>query len=294
MPFRPVLFKDLNKRASDLITKEFPSEKSENKVEWKAETSNNVTVETTLVQKADGSVLGTFAPKYKYKDWGSTFSVELKTNKEFKATVDVEDQFAPGLKTTLSGESKAEDLFGTFGVEYKHELATLTASVDYGQAAGSNLKASAVVGSQGFSLGASTDYFLGASNDSILRELHTVLGYSSDEFDISAFGKLQNEKDANILGATYFHRVNPDLQVGTEVSFDTANPEAKPKLVFATQYRVEADTVVKAKVDTLGKLGLSYQQRFSKGAKFTVSSTIDTNNLGAKNASTFGVSIFLS
>jgi len=293
MPSHPGLFKDLNKRSSDLLTKEFPSEKSENKVEWKGETSNNVTLETSLLQKSDGSILGTFIPKYKYKPWGTTISAELKTNRDFKAEAVIEDQLAPGLKTTLTGESKGEDMFSTFAVEYKHELATVTVSADYGQTAGSTLKATTVVGTQGFSVGGSAEYFVGATSDSSLKELHTVLGYSTDEFDISAYGKLQNEKEANILGANYYHKVNSDLAVGTEVSFDTANADAKPKLVFGTQYRLEADTVLKGKFDTSGKLGLSYQQKFSKNSKLTLSSTIDTNNIG-KNSSTLGFTLSLA
>jgi len=51
MPFRPSLFKDLNKRNSDLLTKDFPSEKKENKVDWKGETSSNISFETSLTQK---------------------------------------------------------------------------------------------------------------------------------------------------------------------------------------------------------------------------------------------------
>jgi len=239
--------------------------------------------------------LGTFIPKYKYKEWGATVTAELKTNKNFKAELSVEDQITPGLKTTITGEAKGEDLFATLGVEYKHELLAFTGSVDYGQALGSTLKSSVVVGAQGFSLGGFVDYFFGASSDSSLKELHTVLGYSTDEFDVSGFGKMQNgDEQKNILGASYFHKVNNDLSVGTEVSFDTANAEAKPTLVLATQYKLEADTTLKAKVDTVGKLGVSYQQKFSKNAKLVISSTIDTTNLGAKNSSTLGFTLSLS
>jgi hypothetical protein len=294
MPSHPGLFKDLNKRASDLLTKEFPSEKQENKVEFKGETAQNVSWETSLVQSKDGSVLGTFIPKYKWRPYGTTFSAELKTTKDFKAEVAVEDQLAPGLKTTLSGESRNNELIGTCGLEYKHELATVTASVDYGSAAGSAVKASAVVGSQGFTLGGMVDYFLGNTVESSVRELHTVAGYYTDEFDVSAFGKLLNEKDQNILGANYFHRVNSDVSVGTEVQFDTANTDTKPKLTFGGQFRLEQDSLIKAKVDTAGKVGLSFQQRFNKNSKLTISGTVDTNNLAGKGASTFGMTLSLS
>jgi len=292
MPFRPSLFKDLNKRNSDLLTKDFPSEKRENKVDWKGETSSNISFETSLTQRNDGSVLGIFTPKYRVKEWNTSFTGELKTNKDFKGEVVVDDRFAPGLKTTLSGESKGEDLFATLGVEYKHEIATFTASVDYGQASGSNLKTSVVLGTQGFQCGANVDYFVGSSNDSSLREVHTVASYSTDEFDLGVFGKILNEKDSTLLGASYFHKVSSDLQVGAEIQFDTQNPETKPKLVAASQYRIDPDASVKTKFDTNGKLGLSYQQRF-KSSRLTVSGTVDTNNLNAKNASSFGFNLSL-
>jgi len=245
-----------------------------------------------LKKKNDGSVLGIFTPKYKVKEWNTTFTAELKTNKDFKAEVSVEDKFGPGLKTILSGESKGEDLFATVGVEYKHEIAAFTASVDYGQASGSNLKSSAVIGTQGFQFGASFDYFVGSSNDSSLREVNSVASYSTDEFDLGVFGKILNEKDSTILGANYFHNVSSDLQVGAEIQFDTQNPETKPKLVAAAQYRVDPDASVKTKFDTNGKLGLAYQQRF-KSSKLTISGTVDTNNLSGKNASSVGFNLSL-
>jgi len=295
MPSTQPLFKDLNKRASDLLTKEFPSEKSENKVEFKGETSKPLSWEASLVQKGDGSILGTFFPKYKFKEWGTTVSSEIKTNRDFKAEVALEDRLTPGLKTTIAGESKGADLFGTFSAEYKHEVATVTGSVDYGQAAGSTLKGSAVFGKQGFYLGAQAEYFMG-TNENTLKELHSVVGYSTDDFDFSVFGKLQqqHQSDANIIGATLFHKTTSDLTMGTEVSFDTANADSKPTLVFGSQYKLDPDATLKGKFDTAGKLGLSYQQKFNKNTKLIISSTIDTNSVGAKGASTFGAHLFFS
>jgi len=292
MPFLPSFFKDLNKRSSDLITKDFPSEKKENKVDWKGEVaSSNVTFETSFTQKNDGSILGIFSPKYKIKDWNATVSGELKTNKDFKAEVSVEDKFAPGLKTILSGESKSDDLITALGVEYKHEVATFTANLDYGPS-GSNIKSSAVLGTQGFQFGASLDYFVGSSNDSSLKEVNAIASYSTGEFDLGFFGKILNEKDSTILGANYFHKVSKDFDVGAQISFDTQNPDTKPNLVAAASYRVDPDATVKTKFDTNGKLGLSYQQKF-KSSRFTLSGTVDTNNLSGKNASSVGFNLSL-
>jgi len=293
MPFVPVFFKDLNKRSSDLLTKDFPSEKKENKVDWKGETNSSVSFETSLLQKADGSILGTFMPKYRLRDWNTTVSAELKTNRDFKGEVSVDNHFTPGLKTTLTGESRGEDLVGTVGVEYKHDLATMTASVNYGQTGGSTIKASTVVGSQGFQLGADVDYFLdGTGNDSALK-FNATASYSTNEFDLGFFGKILNGKDSNILGANYFQRVNPNVTVGAEITFDTQNPDIKPKLTAAAQYQIDPEAIVKTKLDTNGKLGLSYAQRF-KQSRMVVAGTIDTNNMSGKNASSvnFNLSLF--
>jgi hypothetical protein len=107
---------------------------------------------------------------------------------------------------------------------------------------------------------------------------------------------MKNLKDdsTNELGGSFFHKVNSDVQVGAEVVFDTSNAETKPKLVFGSQYTFNADSVLKTKFDTAGKLGLSFQQKYNKNAKFTLASTLDTNNLGAKNSSAFGFTLSLN
>lgn len=94
------------------------------------------------------------------------------------------------------------------------------------------------------------------------------------------------------MGANYFQRVNSDVSVGAEVSFDTQNPETKPKLVAAAQYRVDGDAVVKTKFDTNGRLGLSWAQRF-KSSRLVVGGTVDTNNLASKNSSSVNFSLSL-
>jgi hypothetical protein len=64
------------------------------------------TFETNFVQRKDGSILGTLIPKYVYKPWGATFSAEINTKKEVKAEVSVADKITPGLKTTLTANSR--------------------------------------------------------------------------------------------------------------------------------------------------------------------------------------------
>jgi hypothetical protein len=292
----PGVFDDLGKRLNDLLTKDFSSEKQENKFAWKGKSTNDVILETSFLQRKDGSIVGTFAPKYTHKDWNTTVSAEINTKKEVKAEISADNVLnVDGAKVTATGFSKGSDNYVVFGGEFKHEIFTATASVDYGKASGATVKGSTVIGAQGFSLGACAEYFLGSESE--LKELHTRLCYSNNDLDITVFGRIQNqnEEDKNELGVTYFHKVNADWQVGAEATFDTANHDAKPKLTFGTQYRFHNDSLLKAKFDTAGKLGLSLQQQYNKNFKLGLSSTVDTNNLSGKNSSaTFGVTINLN
>jgi len=298
MATKQVLFKDLGKRLNDLVTKDFPSERQENKIEYSGTTANRVTFETNFVSKKDGSVVGTFTPKYRFLLNGLQTQVlaELNTRREFKGEVTFEEAFVRGLKTVLTGQTRDDEVFATLAVEYKHETASVNASVDYGRQKGSNVKGGVVVGNRGFSLGASADYFLSNGDDSTLREFTTTLAYSTLEFDATAFGRMLGlgDDDKNEFGATYYHKLNLDTAVGTEVLFDTLNSEVKPKLVFGAQHRLQEDTTLKAKFDTNGKLGFSFQQRLNKNARLTLASTVDTNNLAGKGASTFGFTLSLN
>jgi len=233
-----------------------------------------------------------FSPKYRLQDWNTTLTGELKTNKDYKAELAIDNHFTQGLKTTIAEESRGADLFTNVGIEYKHEFVAVTGSVEYGNTSGTTeVKSSAVVGTQGFSLGSYLNYFVG-TNDSALREFNATAMYTNDDFDLGAYGKILSDKDSNILGAFYYQRVNTDLQVGTEVSFDTQNPDTKPKLTAGAQYRIDSDSYAKLKVDTSGKVGVSWTQKF-KTSRLTLSATTDTNNLGGKSSSIgFGLSLF--
>lgn len=280
---RPGLFKDLNKRAGDLLSKEFPFE--EKKFEWKGATVNNVTVEANFVQKPDGAVVGTLTPKYSYKPYGLNFLAEVNTKKEIKVETTVENQVVDGLKLTLTGEAKGADTFATLATEYKHEYATVTGSVDVGKAEGSTAKATTVFGAQGFSLGFSTEYFMGESAQ--IKNWETRVAYLSKEYDVNVFSRRvygKTEKDnKNEVGASYFHNVNSDVVVGTEVVVDTAKADAKPKLTLGTQYKLNPDTILKGKFDTNGVLGVSWSQKFNNNSKLLVGANVDTNTLTAKS-----------
>jgi hypothetical protein len=145
-------------------------------------------VETNFVQKPDGSIVGTITPSYKYSEYGVTFLGEVNTKKDIKLETTVENQFADGLKLTLTGEARGNATYATFATEFKNPKATVHAAVDFGKAAGSTVKASSVFGANGFALGLNGEYFLAASDNSELKHFNTTVSYTTKDFDATVFG----------------------------------------------------------------------------------------------------------
>lgn len=284
-----ILFKDVNKRNSDLITKDFAAD--ENKFKVVSKTSRDVSFETTLSSKAD--TVGTFAPKFEYKPWNATFSGEFTTKRDGKAEVSVKDPF-PGSKLTLTGQTKSGEAFATLAVEYKQDVAAATASVDYGKKDGQTVIATANLGLfNNFSLGGSlTSLFKTGKVD--LKELKGVVAYATPEFDVGVYGTLKSEKDGDKLtvGANYFHKLNGDLSAGADVAFDPRSND-KPSLSLAAQYKLDDASNVKGKVDTTGKIGLFYKSKVSPSTNVTFSAAFDSANFSNKASTQYGFSLTL-
>jgi len=295
------LFKNLTKRASDLLTKDFPSDKGERKFEWKG-TADRVTIDssiTTTEDPKDGSTtsVGVIFPKYKAKEYGTTVGVEVNTKKEAKAEISMEEYHAAGLKTTVTGNMTPKERFATLSGEYRHDYMSFTGYVDYGKHNGGNIESSLVVGNQGFALGGAASYAFG--NESEVKKLESVASYSTSDFDIAAFARhtAPNEKvkeEKNTMGLSFYHKFNPSWTVGAEATFDSIPPDSTPTLKFGSQYKIAEESIFKSRVDTDGKLALSFAQRYNRNTKFTVGATFDTRNFGGKNSSSYGFGIALN
>jgi len=302
--FQP-LFKDVGKRVTDLLTKEFPAEKQERKVDWKSTTASGTKLEVDVktTEDRDGSkTVGTLKNTYFVKPYDANVSVSLNTDKEFKSEVSFQDKFVRGLKTIFKLESQNKksglEYYGVAEVEYKHELATATVAAEYGRASENALKGSLVVVRQGVTVGCNAEY-LRTDVATDLKELKTSVGYASGEFDVVAYGKVnqgRDKKSRTEVGASYFHLVNSGFKVGTEVKFDvtTKDAEKKPTLTFGSEYRWDKDTTLKAKYDTDGRLGLSYGLQINPQTKLLASAQIDTNEPSGKHGTQFGFNLSLS
>lgn len=286
-----VLFKDLRKRSNDLLTKEFPGDKSEKKIEYKGDTSSGA-FETLFVQDDKGAIIGTVKPKISMKDHNIDISGEFTTKQDLKIEVSGQDHFAKGLKAFTSINQKKGEIFGAIGTEYKHELVTLNTTVDIGKKTGPSIAIASAFGNNGLSFGASTTYLVSKST---LDGLEVVGSARFPEADISVFGRVKSgdKKDIQEVGLSYFHEINPSLAFGAEAQLNLATKN--PDLVAGIQYKVHSDTIIKGKFSNAGNLGVSFQQKLNKNTKFTLSSNLDLQAVQTgKAASTVGFGVYFS
>jgi len=239
-----------------------------------------VKYETSVTASDDKPYLGFFKPTYKWKELGLELVGELDTNRNLKAEVSHSDQLVNGLKLILTGQSNKNGSWATLADEYKHEMASLTASIDYGKEDGSTAKTSFVVGVDKYSLGAAVTYHLNQG----LKNFEAKLGYASPDFDITLFSQSSYAKDnETTFGGNYFQSLNDSLNIGSGVTFDT---DFKPRLVFGTQHKLMGDSILKGNFDTTGKLNLSYALQFNNTIKMTLATKVDTVDLSRNNSKT--------
>lgn len=262
-----VLFKDLQKRSSDLLTKEYPSDKSEVKTEWKGSTGSGIDFETTVTRDKSGNVVGNLKEKYLVPQYNAEVTGEINTNKDAKLEVAVKETLK-GLKTTVSGHSKGNDVFTAFSVEYKHPHFTFNGNVDYANPKGSCVEGAATSVYNGVSLGIFANWGLASQS---LNNFKTLLAYRSKDFDTAVSGSVVSKggKTQNLVGVSYFHQINSQIQAGGEIVADTSS-ETKPLLTFGSAYKLSNDSTVKVKLDTVGKLGLSLVQQINNNTKLTL------------------------
>jgi len=153
---------------------------------------------------------------------------------------------------------------------------------------GPTLAAGGVFGTDGYSLGLSGTYLLSKSS---FEGAEAVVSYRTGEFDASVFGRItpdeKTKKDVQEVGFGYYHNVSLDVAFGAEGKYNLA---AKNLDVLAgLQYNVSEDTTFKGKFSNSGILGLSYQQKFNKRTKFTLSSSFDLQAIQSnRSGSNFG------
>jgi len=265
----PTTYGDLGKSARDVIGKGYHF--SLLKLELKTKTASGVEFTSGGSSNTDsGKVDGTLETKYKFSEYGTTFTEKWNTSNQLSTTVDVQDKILKGLKvtfdSTFSPQTGAKS--GKVKAEYKHDLVTVNSDVDI-NLGGPLVNASAVVGHKGWLAGYQVAVDTGKSK---LTKNNFCLGYSTGDFVLHT-----NVNDGQVFGGSVYQKVNPNLETAVNLGW-TANKN-ETSFGIGAKYVLDKNASLRAKVNNSSQIGLGYQQKLRDGVTLTLSTLIDGKNV---------------
>ncbi|XP_014677311.1 PREDICTED: voltage-dependent anion-selective channel protein 2-like [Priapulus caudatus] len=279
----PVQYSDLGKGSRDLFSKGYNF--GQIKLECKTKAANGVEFNTTGSScNESGKVAGNLETKYKWSEYGLTFTEKWDTNNVLATMITIEDQIAKGLKLTFDSSFSPQTgkKSGQIKTAYKHDYVHVNADVDL-DFAGPQLHGCATVGHNGWLAGYQASFDTAKST---LTRNNFAIGYATDDFVLHT-----NVNDGQEFCGAIYQKVNDDLETAVQLSW-TAGSNAT-RFGLAGKYTFDNDASVSAKVNNSSQLGVGYSQQIRKGVKVTLSALIESKNLNA-GGHKFGIGFDLS
>jgi len=266
----PPKFDDLGKEAKDLINKNFHF--GVIKLEAKTKASNGVDFTTEGSHNTDtGNVAGSLETKFKYADYGVTFSEKWNTDNIIATNISIDDKIAKGLKvdfdTTfapITGKKSAKVKAAYKGCDFLHT----TADVDF-DFAGPTIHGSGVFAYKGWHAGYQASY---DTANSKLTANNVSLTYKDGDFVLHS-----GIVDASKYVGSVHHQVNSNLSAAALLNWTSGSSTSN--FTVAGKYTVDDHTYLKVKLDNNLRIGCSYVQSLRPGIQLTMSSLINAKSL---------------
>ncbi|XAR51774.1 hypothetical protein NMG60_11006506 [Bertholletia excelsa] len=270
----PGLYTDIGKKARDLLYKDY---QSEHKFTVTTYSPTGVAITSTGTKKGE---LFLADVNTQLKNRNITTDIKVDTNSNLFTTVTL-DEPAYGLKTILSFKVP-DQRSGKLEVQYLHDYAGVSTSI--GLTPSPVVNCSGVLGTNLVALGTDVSFDTKTGN---FTKCNAGLSFANADFVASL---ALNDK-GETLNASYYHAVSPltNTAVGAEVthSFSTnANT-----ITFGTQHLLDPLTMVKARVNNLGKASALIQHEWRPRSLITVSGEVDTK--AVDKSARFGLALAL-
>eukprot|EP01121_Diplochlamys_sp_Union-15-3_P014791 TRINITY_DN476_c0_g1_i1.p1 TRINITY_DN476_c0_g1~~TRINITY_DN476_c0_g1_i1.p1 ORF type:complete len:343 (+),score=89.97 TRINITY_DN476_c0_g1_i1:79-1029(+) len=309
-------FGDLGKKAKDLLKKNYPT-KFAGELEASFKANNDTTYKANINRdRKTGTLSGKLEDTVKFPDYNAEGTASFSTDSNEGSFVKLawEPPQVRGLKTIIQAnasskydEGKVDDKYsGTLQADYRAPYFSTSAFLKYIIKAQKPkdqqpvLGLNGVLAYEGFRIGGYFETKLPHNEEA--REVvkyGLTLDYSSSDFSFTGYS--QSEKDSEdkekaILGVSYYHKVNDDLEVASDVFSDINQQDEYPvKISFGGAYRLDKYSTFRGKLDVAeGKLSLSYQQKLSDVASVTLGTELLTNHLIAGGGHKFGIGLNLT
>ncbi|CAH1794453.1 unnamed protein product [Owenia fusiformis] len=267
----PPSYSDLGKSARDLFGKGFNF--GFHKLDVKTKSSNGVEFKTCGSSNQDtGKINANLETKYKWGEYGLTFTENWNTDNVLATEIAIEDQLAKGLKLTFdtSFAPQTGKKSGKIKTAYKQEYVNANVDVDF-DFAGPTVHGAGVLGYNGWLAGYQMSF---DTSKSKLSRNNFSVGYSSGDFQLTT-----NVNDGAEFGGSVYQKLNSNLETGVQLSWAAGSNATKFSL--AAKYTPEPDSTFRAKVNNSSQIGLAYSQKVRDGVTLNLSALVDAKNFNA-------------
>uniref|UniRef100_A0A3B4CJD8 Non-selective voltage-gated ion channel VDAC2 n=1 Tax=Pygocentrus nattereri TaxID=42514 RepID=A0A3B4CJD8_PYGNA len=231
--------------------------KSANGVEFKTSGSSNI--DTTKVN-------ANLETKYKWDEYGLTFTEKWNTDNTLGTEITVEDQITKGLKlafdTTFSPNTGKKS--GKVKTAYKREFLNVGCDVDF-DFAGPTIHAAGVLGYEGWLAGYQMTF---DSAKSKMTRNNFAIGYKTGDFQLHT-----NVNDGSEFGGSVYQKVNGNLETAVNLAWTAGNNSTR--FGIAAKYQLDSSASISAKVNNSSLVGVGYTQTLRPGVKLTLSALVD-------------------
>jgi hypothetical protein len=288
--FVPPAYGKFGKKLKDLLKKKYDFE---NKVTTKHNTRTaGLTIEASGVAGCT-SLNGAFKGKYKDKKFGEA-EAEVNTCGKLVGTAKF-DKIAKGLEVNLSGgvdpSAKKKGCNDKLSAEYAQEFFATSGFVDvnFGDATTAVVEATAVVGFEGLSVGGQLAFDVSQSAQKV-SDINVGAEYTRDDSTFT----LLTEKKGDVIRGSLHHLIRPNYQVGFQFDYSPRAEDVKKQRVFTagTEYQLDVDTTVKAKVDTTGVIQTAISHNLQNPSlQLAMAASFTRKSADCLSADKFGLSL---
>lgn len=266
----PVPFSDISKPANDLLTKDFYHVQAAN-LEVKSKAPNGVTFNVKGKSAHDGPISGSLEGKYVDKATGLSLTQTWTTANSLDTKLELEDNLTKGLKAEiLSNYMPAKSTYGgKLNLHYKQPNFHVRSFVDLFKGPVANVDLT--LGHEGFLVGAEGGYDV---QKAAITKYSLAAGYSQGSYAAA----ITATNNLSIFSASYYHKVNTEVEAGAKATWDSA-AGSNVGLEVASKYKLDPSSFAKAKINDRGIAALAYNVKLGTGVTLGLGASLDTQNL---------------
>jgi hypothetical protein len=263
----PPLYADLGKNAKDLFSKGYnvnflkidSTTKPHDQAEFKLNAAHNV---------SSGKLGGNVELKYKLPKYGLTLTEKWNTDSNISTELVAVDQGAKGSKFTLYSDYSVSTKSSTGKVKAEFAQDQVRANADVALLSTPIVNAAAVFGYQNWLVGVQSGY---NTEKAALTNTNVSFGRAFGAYVLHASVNNQTQ-----FASSLYHKVNDKVEVAANAAWTSG--DAKPDFGLATQYKIDKDWSVKAKILQNSQFSASTTHSLNPHLTMTISGTVDLKN----------------